>query len=64
MKEKATEKGKELLGNLLNGKKTTTTTDTTKTQQNTSTKQQAEDAAKNAGKSLINGLFKKKDKKE
>lgn len=66
VKEKATEKGKELLGNLLNGgkKSTTTTTDTTKTQQNTSTKQQAEEAAKNAGKSLINGLFKKKDKKE
>jgi hypothetical protein len=66
VKEKATEKGKELLGNLLNGgkKSTTTTTDTTKTQQNTSTKQQAEDAAKNAGKNLINGLFKKKDKKE
>lgn len=65
VKEKATEKGKELLGNLLNGKKSgTTTTDTTKTQQNTNTKQQAEEAAKNAGKNLINGLFKKKDKKE
>lgn len=65
VKEKATEKGKELLGNLLNGKKSgTTTTDSTKTQQNTNTKQQAEEAAKNAGKNLINGLFKKKDKKE
>lgn len=66
VKEKATEKGKELLGNILNGNKTSsgTTTDTAKTKQNTSTKQQAEEAAKNAGKSIINGLFKKKDKKE
>jgi len=65
VKEKATEKGKELLGNILNGKKNNgTTTDTTKTKQNTSTKQQAEDAAKSAGKSLLNSIFKKKDKKE
>jgi AsmA-like C-terminal region len=69
-KEKAAEKGKELLGNLLNGNKATTTT-TTKDTAKTATpktseevKQKAEDAAKTGVKNAVNSLFKKKDKKE
>lgn len=68
-KDKAAEKGKELLGNLLGGKKQTgtTTTDTTKAaapKTNEDVKKQAEEAAKNTVKGAINNLFKKKDKKE
>ncbi|MFP9114134.1 AsmA-like C-terminal region-containing protein [Flavobacterium sp. RHBU_3] len=66
-KEKATEKGKELIGNLISGNKSgTTTKDTTKTTttSNQNVQQKAEEAAKTKGKDLINGLFKKKDKKE
>jgi len=65
----ATDKGKELLGNLIKGatKNNGTTTDTTKTtttKSNAEVKQQAEEAAKTTVKNAVNNLFKKKDKKE
>jgi hypothetical protein len=65
----ATDKGKELLGNLIKGgnKNNAATKDTTKTttpKSNAEVKQQAEDAAKATVKNAVNNLFKKKDKKE
>jgi hypothetical protein len=65
----ATDKGKELLGNLIKGgnKNNAATKDTTKTttpKSNAEVKQQAEEAAKATVKNAVNNLFKKKDKKE
>jgi len=65
----ATDKGKELLGNLIKGgnKNNAVTKDTTKTttpKSNAEVKQQAEEAAKATVKNAVNNLFKKKDKKE
>ena len=66
----ATDKGKEILGNLIKGatkNNTSTTKDTAKTttpKTNAEVKQQAEEAAKTTVKNAVNNLFKKKDKKE
>jgi hypothetical protein len=65
----ATDKGKELLGNLIKGgnKNNAATKDTTKPttpKSNAEVKQQAEEAAKATVKNAVNNLFKKKDKKE
>jgi len=65
----ATDKGKELLGNLIKGntKNNTASKDTAKTatpKTNAEVKQQAEEAAKTTVKNAVNNLFKKKDKKE
>ncbi|RYJ41227.1 AsmA-like C-terminal region-containing protein [Flavobacterium beibuense] len=70
-KKEGEDKLKETIGGLLGGNKkeedkTSTTTDQTKTNTTTNnqTQQTAEDKAKEAGKDLINGLFKKDKKKE
>lgn len=63
----AKDKGKEVLGNLLGGGKTTTTpADSTKATapKGEETKQQVKEQAKDAVKGAVEGLFKKKDKKE
>jgi hypothetical protein len=63
----AADKGKELLNGLINKNKPSATPDTTKTstpKTNAELKKQAEDAAKAQVKNAVNGLFKKKDKKE
>jgi len=60
----AKDKGKEAINKLLNGNKPATSTDTTKTQTPTPTKQQLEEKGKEAAGKVIQGLFKKKEKKE
>jgi hypothetical protein len=60
----AKDKGKELLGNILKGNKTTTDTTKTATPKGEGVKQQVEDKAKDAVKNTVKDLFKKKDKKE
>jgi len=61
----AKDKGKDALNKLLNGNKpAATTTDTTKTTTPTPTKQQLEEKGKEAAGKLMQGLFKKKEKKE
>ncbi|WP_330443692.1 AsmA-like C-terminal region-containing protein [Flavobacterium sp. C4GT6] len=69
LKQQGEDKVKNALNDLLGGnKKEEEKTDTSATSKenttNTQTQQTAEDKAKDAGKELINGLFKKKDKKE
>lgn len=69
LKQQGEDKVKNALSDLLGGnKKEEEKTDTSATSKenttNTQTQQTAEDKAKDAGKELINGLFKKKDKKE
>ncbi|MFL9838847.1 AsmA-like C-terminal region-containing protein [Flavobacterium sp. ST-75] len=69
LKQQGEDKVKDALNNLLGGgKKEEEKADTSATSKenttNTQTQQTAEDKAKEAGKDLINGLFKKKDKKE
>jgi len=63
----ATTKGTDALNKLLGGGKTTTSTDTTKTstpKTKEETKKELEEKAKEGAGKLINGLFKKKEKKE
>jgi hypothetical protein len=64
--DEATNKGKDALNKLLGGGKTTTadTTKTTTPKTNAETQKQLEDKAKEGAGKLINGLFKKKEKKE
>lgn len=60
----AKDKGKDALNKLLNGNKPATATDSTKTTAPTPTKQQLEEKGKEAAGKVIQGLFKKKEKKE
>lgn len=64
---KAQDKGKEALGNLLGGNKNTTAKDSTgtsKTPTNQEVKQQVEEKAKEGVKNAVKDLFKKKEKKD
>jgi len=66
---KATDKGKDVLGNLLGGNKNTSgtskdTTGTTKPKTNEEIKKQVEDKAKDGVKNVVKDLFKKKEKKD
>jgi len=66
---KATDKGKDVLGNLLGGNKNTggtakDTTGTTKPKTNEEIKKQVEDKAKDGVKNVVKDLFKKKEKKD